>query len=137
MAEHPAQHVLVFSDNQNIVYMLEAILEEEGYVVTSASSMDDALMVLRTSLHPLVVLVEHSVRLKSLVGAFFGAVRSHPEWYGQHRYLAICPYSLPADVEDLLETLHVRQLHIPFNIDPDLLPLVAEAAASIQKERTP
>jgi hypothetical protein len=45
-------HVLVFYDDPSIAMLLAVICEEEGHAVTNVHSVEDALMVLRSSLHP-------------------------------------------------------------------------------------
>ncbi len=45
-------HVLVFYVEPSIAGLLALACEEEGHVVTTVHMVDDALMVLRSSLHP-------------------------------------------------------------------------------------
>lgn len=51
-------HVLVLHDDQLVRELLTLICEEDGHNTTSVSTVADALMVLRASLHPIVAVVE-------------------------------------------------------------------------------
>ena len=121
-------HVLVFHDMPQIRELLTVFLEEEGFVVTSAGTMEDALMVLRTSLHPLIAVEERCYSSPQAFSSFFENIRDHPDWYGQHRYIALASPS-SGDEEALLRTLNVALLPRPYPIEA-LLALVAEAAVS-------
>lgn len=124
------QHVLVFHDNPSVRDLLTTVHEEEGYLVTSVGTMDDALIILRASLHPLVAIVGNDLSSVHPLGSFFEIVRDHPNWYGQHRYVAFHSWDLSETDEALLCELGVTVLRQPFDTD-DLLKLVAEAAASL------
>lgn len=109
--------------------MLIFVCEDAGYPVTSVETLDDALMVLRTSLHPLITIVEGHYRFRGTFNAFFEHIRDHPNWYGQHRYIALASPSSD-DEEALLHTLNVALLPHPFPIDK-LVDLIAHAAAAL------
>lgn len=122
-------HVLVFDDDQAIAEMLTMFFEDEGHVVTKVHTADDALMVLRTSLHPLVAVVERDHSSRHPGGPFFEIVRDQPDLYSQHRYIALHAWQLSDDEKMLMQSLNVPLMGLPFSLDK-LLALVAAAVAS-------
>lgn len=51
----PGQHVLIVDQHTSFQEIIEAIMEHAGRRVTLATDYDEAVAVLRSSLHPLVV----------------------------------------------------------------------------------
>lgn len=123
-------HVLVFHDDLAIACLLTEVIEMEGHAVITVHTADDALMVLRTSLHPLVGVVERDRSSRHPGGAFFEIVRDHPDRYGQHRYIALHSWELSEDETTLMRSLNVSWLALPFSVD-EVLALVNEAVASL------
>lgn len=123
-------HVLVFHDDPSIRAFLTDVLEMEGYSVTSVGTMEDALMVLRTSLHPLIAIVERDRSSRHPGGPFFEIVRDQPDLYGQHRYIALYTWHLSDTEKALMQSLNVPLLELPFSVDK-LFVLIAAAVASL------
>jgi DNA-binding NtrC family response regulator len=124
-------HVLVYEDDMDIQSLLANVLEEEGYLVTTASTAEDALMILRTSLHPLIVVADGDYSFIPPDGPFFVSIRDHPEYYAQHRYIAIHGRNLTEDEEALMRELGVLLLlSMPFDFD-HLFALLRAAATSL------
>lgn len=114
-------HVLVFYDDSSIAMLIAEICEEEGHAVTVVHSVEDAHMVLRSSLHPMIALCErdHSSRDHSSrdpAGPLFAIIRDHPELYGQHRYIAFTSWSLSDDEQALLDEVGVPLISVPFSL---------------------
>jgi CheY-like chemotaxis protein len=109
-------HVLVFYDEPSIAGLLALACEEEGHVVTTVHMVDDALMVLRSSLHPLVALCDHDLIFRHPSESFFAIIRDHPELYGQHRYIAFTSWSLSDDEQVLLDEVGVPLVSAPFSL---------------------
>ena len=123
-------HVLVFQDEAMIADMIAEFCEAEGHCVTRASTVEDTLMILRASLHPLIVIAERDHSSLHPDGPFFVTIRDHPEFYAQHRYIAIHWWKLTEDEQALMRELGVPLLHGPFDLY-HLLALVDAATASL------
>jgi CheY-like chemotaxis protein len=119
-------HVLVFYDDSSIAMLLTVICEEEGHAVTRVHSVEDALMVLRSSLHPMIALCERDHSSRNPAGPFFAIIRDHPDLYGQHRYIAFHSWNLSDDEQALLDGLGVPLLGVPFSVQQ----LIAAIAAA-------
>ena len=109
-------HVLVFYVEPSIAGLLALACEEEGHVVTIVHTVDDALMVLRSSLHPLVALCDHDLIFRHPSESFFATIRDQPEQYGQHRYIAITCRPISDDEKALLDELGVPLVSAPFSL---------------------
>jgi CheY-like chemotaxis protein len=107
-------HVLVFYDDPSIAMLLAMICEEEGHAVTTVHSVEDALMVLRSSLHPMIALCERDHSSHDPAGPFFVTIRDHPELYGQHRYVAFTSWNLSDDERALLDEVGAPLISVPF-----------------------
>lgn len=123
-------HVLVFYDDRLVRLLLTEICEMDEHAVTAVDTADDALMVLRTTLHPLVAIVYCGPRSITPQGPFFAIVRDHPELYGQHRYIALRARTLSDDEKALMRSLSVRLLTLPFRSE-DLLSALKEEVAAL------
>lgn len=123
-------HILVFQDDPAIACIIAETCEEEGHLVTKASTVEDTLMILRTSLHPLIVIAERDHSSQHPDGPFFVTIRDHPEFYAQHRYIAIHYWKLTEEENTLMNELGVPLVRGPFDVD-HLLALVDTAAASL------
>lgn len=117
-------HMLVFYDDPSIAMLLTQICEEEGHAVTNVHSEEDALMVLRSSLHPIIALFERNHSSHDPARPFFVIIRDHPELYGQHRYIAFDSWNLSDDEQALLDELGVTLLSVPFAL-PQLIDAIA------------
>lgn len=124
------RHTLVFAGDTGIRQMLTIVLEEEGYAVTRVLTADDALMTLRSALHPIVTLVQLDYLTEPSTMSFFERVHDDPDRYGQHRYIATSSWLHSQEELDLLAELGVPLLPAPFTLE-QLMQLVAEAFASL------
>jgi CheY-like chemotaxis protein len=109
-------HVLVFYDEPSIADLLACVCSEEGHAVTTVSTVADALIVLRSTLHPMIALCERDHSSRDPAGPFFAIIRDHPEHYSQHRYIAFKDWSLSDDEQALLDGLGVPLLSLPFTV---------------------
>ena len=108
-------HVLVFYDDPSIAMLLAVICEEEGHAVTVVHSVEDTLMVLRSSLHPMIALCERDHSSRDPAGPFFVIIRDHPDLYGQHRYIAFDSWNLSDDEQALLDEIGAPLISVPFS----------------------
>ena len=121
-------HVLVYYPDRPIRQLVSAICEAEGHTVTAVDTLDDALMVLRASLHRIVAILDwdHDWQHPSLD---FVALRdAHPDWYAQHGYIGLRWHELTAEDAAALAAAGVRIFRGAFAAE-DLLRAVAELAA--------
>ena len=124
------RHALVFAGDNGLRSLLATVLEEEGYAVTRVMTTDDALMTLRSALHPIVTLVQLDYLTEPSTMSFFERVHDDPDRYGQHRYMAISAWYHSQDELDLLAGLGVPLLPAPFTLE-QLIQLVERAFASL------
>jgi len=122
-------HVLVFYDDSSIAMLIAEICEEEGHAVTVVHSKEDALMLLRSSLHPMIALCERDHSSRDPAGPFFVIIRDHPELYSQHRYIAFTSWNLSDDEQALLDGLGVRLLGVPFSVQQLIYAIAATGLA--------
>jgi len=122
-------HVLVFYDDSSIAMLIAEICEEEGHAVTVVHSKEDALMVLRSSLHPMIALCERDHSSRDPAGPFFVIIRDHPELYSQHRYIAFTSWNLSDDEQALLDGLGVPLLGVPFSVQQLIYAIAATGLA--------
>ncbi|WIG59729.1 MAG: hypothetical protein OJF49_002476 [Ktedonobacterales bacterium] len=121
-------HVLIYSDDEAMTNVLEMSCVDEGHSVTVAQSAEAALMALRSSLHPIVTILDSGALQFTLKHTLAALAADHVR-YGEHRYIAIY-YSSPREEERaLLEELAVAVLGVPFDLSAVSV-LIAEAAAS-------
>ena len=122
-------HVLVFYDDSSIAMLIAEICEEEGHAVTVVYSKEDALMLLRSSLHPMIALCERDHSSRDPAGPFFVNIRDHPELYSQHRYIAFTSWNLSDDEQALLDGLGVPLLGVPFSVQQLIYAIAATGLA--------
>jgi CheY-like chemotaxis protein len=123
-------HVLVFHDVDVWRQMMTEVCTGEGYVVSVASTVGDALTALRSSPHPLVVVAERDHSSVHPDGPFFHIIHDHPEQYGRHLYIALHAWLLSDDEKWLLESMNVLLLTYPFTVN-ELLALIEKQAARL------
>ena len=124
------RHALVYQDSSAFQLLLATRLELTGYVVTVVETGDDALMTLRSALHPVVALVSQRHHSPPAEGEFFRVVRGHPDLYSQHRFILIHMWPLTAEERQMMRDLGVFTLQMPF-AGADLLSVVAHMFASL------
>jgi hypothetical protein len=123
-------HVLVFWDEPAILHLVTQVCTEEGYAVTTVRTVADALMVLRTSLHPIVALCERDHSSLPPDGPFFQHIYDRPDLYGQHRYVAFHSWQLSPEEQALLDALGVPLVSVPFSLTM-LLEQIEQAVVSL------
>lgn len=126
----PVAHVLVFNDDSVIRRVFTYVCEDAGHTVTAVSTVEDALMVLRTTLHPLVAIVERDHSSRHPETPLFPTIRQHPDLYGQHRYIAVHAWELSDDERATLRAMGVWIMTMPFSVDT-LCAYIADAVAAL------
>lgn len=121
-------HVLVYVDDSMMCPMLGDFCESEGHTVTATQTLDDALMVLRTSLHRVVAVMEWNHAWRHPYHDFFALRDANPEWYAQHGYIGIRWWTLSEEEQAVLAAAGVRILFSPFDFG-DLIRAIEELAA--------
>lgn len=126
--EHVGASVLLVEDDADLRETLRIALEDEGYAVSEAEDGLEALAMLRTSVTPLIVVLD--LRLPRLNGdALLRRVTMYERLPAQHSYLLVTASRellTPASLR-LLKRMDVRIIPKPFELD-DLLRLVSDAA---------
>jgi CheY-like chemotaxis protein len=124
------KHILVLSAEPSIRSLLSEILELEGYSVTKVAGVDDALMILRSALHPILAVVQLDAYSQPPPLSFFEQVRDQPDRYSPHHFMATSSWSYSEEDLEFLAALNAPLLQSPFTAD-ELLTVVAEVAASL------
>lgn len=122
-------HVLVYYPDRPIRQLVAALCEAEEHDVTEVGALDDALMVLRSSLHRIVAILDFGHDWQHPAQDFFALRDAHPDWYAQHGYIGLCWRSLSDEDAAALAAAGVRLFRGPFAAD-ELLRAVAELAAA-------
>jgi hypothetical protein len=123
-------HVLVHWDEAIFRNLFADICRIEGHDVIEVSTVEDALMVLRTTLHPLVGILERDHSSLHPDYPLFPTIRAHPELYGQHRYVTVHWWRLSDEDEALLRELSVAHTTGPCTVEW-LVAAVNDAIASL------
>ena len=130
------RHVLVAVFDSAIRTMLSEVLEVEGYHVTRARDQDQLIAVLRSVLHPLVVLLD----VWAIEGGpsfsdefLIALVTDHPRWE-RHAYIVtgggahfVAPHPAPS-AKRFLADYAAATLPMPFSVEA-LLKAVETAVA--------
>jgi CheY-like chemotaxis protein len=122
-------HVLVIADDPIAGRMMRDFLEDEGHAVTMALAEDEALAVLRSTLHPLVVVLHLTGlgdALDALEGRVLAAVRDAGDTWPAHRFVGF-GWLLPPALEELAAAVGLR---MAAQFRPDDLVAALDAAAS-------
>lgn len=118
----------IVDDDPEIRHTVRVVLEDEGCAVVEAADGVEALRILRTTMTPLVVLLD--LRMPRLDGlGVLQAVAADRTLRDQHAYVVMTANAppLPDDLTALLDLLAIPVLRKPFDID-QLVQLVGEAA---------
>lgn len=121
-------HVLVYYPDRAIRQLVSEMCEIEGHNVTRVDTLDDALMVLRASLHRIVAILDWDHDWQHPYRDFFALRDANPDWYAQHGYIGLRWRPLTEEDEAVLAADGVRIFRGPFMAE-DLLRAVAELAA--------
>lgn len=121
--------VLVVDDDPDIRLTLRFLLEDAGYPVDEAGTVDEAIAVLRTSGVGRVVVLDYLFRGETGV-AVVRAAAENPTWGKRHAFVLMTASARYADVEaemNALATVPVPLVRKPFDVDT-MLDAVAHAA---------
>lgn len=121
-------HVLVYYPDQPIRQLIGDICEFGGHTVIPAETLADALMVLRTSLHRVVAVLDWDHDWQHPYLDFFALRDANPDWYAQHGYIGLRWLPLTGEEAAVLAAADVRIFRGPFR-PSELLRMVAELAA--------
>lgn len=124
------RHVLIYSEERGLRRFLGLVLQSKGYVITEVAVMDQALMTLRSTLHPVVTVMQLDTPSGPGGMAFFERIRAAPDLYGAHRFVAASSGAYSQDELDLLDGLGVTVLHPPFAVE-ELLEQIDRAFESL------
>ncbi len=125
-------HVLVFFDEPCMRKMYAEICRLEDHDVVAVSTVEDALAVLRSTLHPMIAILERDQSSVHPEHPLFPTIRVHPEDYGHHRYITIHWWPLSDEYQTLLKELDVAVLHGPCTA-LQLLAAIEYAAAPLKR----
>lgn len=116
------QHVLIVDDGVARQRILEVIMERTGRWVTIAQNGDEAMAILKSTLHPLVVLVD--ARMRYLVDgkqvSLLLTLLANPEYTRTHAFIVTAPPTVETERLEIVETAqrlgdeaHVGWLELP------------------------
>jgi DNA-binding NtrC family response regulator len=128
-AQKSRAHVLVVEPDTDISQLVTLILEEEGYRVTCARGGSIGLMVMRSTLHPMVVWVAERLGDLSLE-EFLAAVASDASLECHAPVLFVHHPDAIADLRTKYPALTQRVVGLPVSSD-DMLATIGDAATSI------
>jgi CheY-like chemotaxis protein len=132
MPDSAKAQVLVVDDDTCVRLMMTTVLEDAGYGVLSAQDGVEALAILRTSVHPLVVLLDWMMPQMS-GEELLQTVKADPELLRQRAFVLVtanAPGRSPHLV-DLLRELAIPVLPKPFRLQ-HLLEIVDEHAQRVE-----
>jgi CheY-like chemotaxis protein len=135
MALDPRTHVLVAVSDRDVGTIVHDLIEEEfGCRVTVTSTVGDAFAVARSSLHPLLVVVDQTMfRMDSegLVRLF----TTHADEIPPMVWVALMSNNvLPDEVRAFLGAMDAFHLLTPFDVENDFLPAVERAALRLARQ---
>ncbi len=123
-------HVVVGIGDSSIRALVHEALEDQGHSVTVAKDFWQALGVLRSALHPLVVVYLYDASVGDVVhdAAQVQALVAHFDELKRHAYVQISWWRrpLPSPLQPLAEQVLVEMLPGPFGLE-DLLAAVNHA----------
>lgn len=125
-------HVLIVDDNTSTRRMLAELMELEGHTATEAGDGLIGLMVLSSTLHPLVVIMSHLMPVMTGAEAM-ALVADDPELAAFHEYIFVtaCPYECCFALVNVLLPHPAPYVQRPFQPDT-LVGAVHEAARRIE-----
>lgn len=133
MATPTLPPVLVVDDDPDIRLTLRFLLEDAGYPVDEAGTVQDAIDHLRTSTAACVVLLDYLFRDENGI-AVVRAAAAEPGWGQRHAFVVMTASARYSEVESEVNGLvsgMVPMVRKPFNLDT-ILDAVADAAARVQ-----
>lgn len=124
-------HVLVVDDDPTIREVVCLALLDEGYQVQSAEDGLIALHLIRTSIYPLVILLDHMMPRLDGTGVL-NFLASDPAVADKHIIIFTTAANrvFPPAVVEEMHRLHVSILRKPFELD-DLMAQIEQAASRL------
>lgn len=116
------QHVLIVDDGAARIRILEMIMERTGRWVTIAQNGDEALAILRSTLHPLIVLVNGRIQypLDGKNVSLLLTLLANQEFTTTHAFVVTAPprsdderLAIHEAVQNLGADVHVGWLELP------------------------
>lgn len=133
-AMSPAPAVCVIEDDDAIRAALRFLLEEEGYPVLEAADGLAGYHLLRTSVAPLIAVVDH--KLPKMDGCdLLDLAAKDEDLRERHEFIFVTasPQHAEDDCGETLEELNVPVIPKPFDIDEVLAPVAAAAQRLAQR----
>ena len=121
--------VFIYFDEPMVKQLLIYRGEDEGHeIIGAVDTVEEALAVLRSTLHPLIAILERDHSSRHPDTPLFPTIRQYPEMYGQHRYITVHWWKLSAEEQALLGELHMIVFTGSFRAEA-MLDAVARSAA--------
>jgi DNA-binding NtrC family response regulator len=127
--KHVRAHVLVIEADPDISQLVTMLLEEEGYRITCARGGSIGLMLMRATLHPMVVWVGERPGDITLE-AFLAAVTADTTLESHVLVFFVHDMDGLADLRAKYPALTGRMVQLPVSSD-DMLATIADAAAAL------
>lgn len=124
--------VLVVDDDPDIRLTLRFLLEDAGYLVDEAGTVEDAIAFLRACTEGHVVLLDYLFRTETGVSVVRAAAHE-PSWGHRHSFVVMTASARYAEVEAQVNALSAGPVPLvrkPFNLDT-MLDAVAQAASRL------
>ncbi len=135
----PGKHVLIAEDSHAIRAVFELILQRAGYQVTLAENSDQAMAVIRPSLHPLIVILNAGMTYTAngQQDTLLLTLLANPEFANTHAFIVtvgILPMDDTSELHAATQTLapaaHIRWMMFPFR-SANYLAAVKEAEGAL------
>lgn len=125
--------VLLVGDDSFVRDALRNALDDKGFHVLEAPTVKVALNLLRVSVFPLVVLIDHNLRGGG-AASLIRAVAGDPETCSRHAYLYIAasPRVVSSSLVRLLQEHEIPIVTRPFDVE-GLAAQIKEAAGRVMK----
>ncbi len=129
-------HVLVGCYTPPIRELLAGVLDGEGYEVTVPRDFWGGLAVLRSSLHPLIVLYQRDGSPGLLTDEHLAAIEANMAALRRHEYIQLTwRYEPWAErYRRLVDQVHIQVIPGTFDLERQLLPAVSAAAARLAEQ---
>lgn len=124
-------HVLALSGDANVRNVLDYFLCGEGHIVRSMSEDDQALAVLRTSRHAIVVILHPPLATLDIFDLLRRVADDTSGRLARHRYIvaAADPQSLQPAQQNLVDRVAAQMVVLPYDLED-----MAEAVECAEEE---
>jgi DNA-binding NtrC family response regulator len=112
-------HVLIVTNDTDVRTVLDTLLRSAGHTVLARSASDQALVVLRVSRHPLVVLLHSSLILSDIVSVLQQNGAAAASHLAHHCYVVLeaMPRSMPLTQLNFFTYMYAQVLALPFDLE--------------------